>query len=168
MCYDILTQPVFNDPSIVCINGTDWDYKFFRCKLSHTVDGNNHPTGPTGSTYWEVVEGRYQIKCAWDITFPSWFQEWGDTDWYYDGSCRKHGSPSVGYRCTVAHEGSALNEPGVGANWQDYWVVYLNALEFFIGDLIVKVGSNGVRYRCIQGHMWSISKEPGTSGGAAY
>lgn len=57
VCYDILSQPIFNDPSCVVYGST-----YYQCKLSHT---SSALILPTNTTYWQAFPGPVDTATAW-------------------------------------------------------------------------------------------------------
>jgi len=105
VCYDILTQPVFNDPSYVCITDGYSISRWYRCKLSNTADSGNIPPN---NTYWTPSDGPSKVN-PWLLGASQILHTYVIND-------------SIVYRCKLAHTASSDDEPGVGVNWETYWV----------------------------------------------
>jgi hypothetical protein len=159
VCYDILTQPVFYDPSYVCTVDVE-TIVWHRCILSHTSSAGNTPPN---ATYWRSAEGP-DTYFRWTAEDPYSYETWQTgMEYHIDTITLLIG---VYYLCTARHSSSdADKEPGVGANWENYWVNYYETL-LFSANVFARHGDKV--YRCILGHYWSASKEPGTAGGADY
>lgn len=57
VCYDVLSQPVFNDPSCVV-----HENNYYQCKLSHTSSFGNLPPN---TTYWQAISGPVDGATTW-------------------------------------------------------------------------------------------------------
>jgi len=139
---DILTRSNWSCPAVHTNEGSfdNTDHIFrFRHQLNHlhyqientsgTLDYwriffNGHLVtnneAPAGSPYTGSID-------LSDITaYPNYQGQWAVSTAYYDsvdgdGEIVLNNS-TVYYKCILGHTSSADDEPGVGANWETYWV----------------------------------------------
>ena len=146
VCYDAITQPVYNDPSFVTNGGST-----YICHLSHTANSTNQPgVGSDWTTYWMITDNisttTYTIP-AWvsgtsyvDITdagvsryegynparldyamFKVW-ADWCDVYVPTGGGVIVTGSDGNKYGCIKAHISDfSVTQPIVGSDWSTYW-----------------------------------------------
>lgn len=153
--YKVITQPVLEADEVI---GTD--NLNYHCIKPHIATATNRPiNGKTTdgtnvesqewSEYWELggVKGKtwvtgteYGYKAVrYDSREPDTidlvkFQELADyaDEWVWDGEGSRVNDQAhtATYICLISHTSSASSEPGVGADWDHYWVEagYYNSL----------------------------------------
>lgn len=66
------------------------------------------------------------------------------------------------YFCIQSHRATSLEQPGVGANWEDYWTIvsspWSGSISYIYGDLVT--GSDAGIYTCIQNHTSTVNDTP--------
>ena len=78
VCFDILTQPVLADQSIVYVlSGST--YSIYRCRIDHTSSSANSPTGTYGTTYWEKLR-----DSDWAEGYSAWASSQSYVSLYVD------------------------------------------------------------------------------------
>jgi hypothetical protein len=93
----------------------------YECLVSHTADTTNRPGDGSGTwqTYWKVFipaaqpSGTLVPKGAWAAT-TEYVRDADTVDWVSNA----HGS----WYCILSHTAASTNEPGVGADYETYWL----------------------------------------------
>ena len=127
------------------------DRKIYTCIVPHTSEAQFRPS--TGAD-WELV---------WELLY----EDWADAT-SYESQVRVIGSDDFIYRqypCTFGftHTSSPDTEPGVGVDWEDWWIIHIGVWEDDARYMIRPQGveSNEEIYLCLKGHRSSPDTEPG-------
>ena len=78
VCFDVLTQPVLADQSIVYVLSGSI-YSIYRCRIDHTSSSTNNPTGTYGTTYWEKLR-----DSDWAEGYSAWSSSQSYVSLYVD------------------------------------------------------------------------------------
>ncbi|PUB87076.1 MAG: hypothetical protein DBP02_02190 [gamma proteobacterium symbiont of Ctena orbiculata] len=84
----------------------------------------------TSHTSWslDLITFAPTISAPINLTSTQVVNDWLSARPYASGDIVNHNG--VYYRCYSVHTSSSLSEPGVGAQWENYWVVHLNARKY--------------------------------------
>jgi hypothetical protein len=110
-------------------------------------------TGPDAPGGMGMVPFDYEV--TWNASYSS-FSTWATSTAYSVGQQRE-GQGALNHRlyeCTQAHTSSAADEPGVGANWEDYWhevtnpnvLILDNTIDYRGATLIGQLGGSTVAF----------------------
>jgi hypothetical protein len=107
---------------------TKHDGTWYECFKYHTSSSSTEPgTGADWEDYWELdtnytewaTSTAYVVGDITEVHYDQWVSG-TSYDMFVNYVCYNDG---VDYWCIQAHTASSSNEPGVGANWEDYWSV---------------------------------------------
>jgi hypothetical protein len=159
------------------IDAVSHEGNVYFCILSHTSGAASEPgVGASWSTYWHLSVPQAEYETAGEY-HNTW--ELGHAYIHTPSADRVRHTGGT-YRCILGHTADADSEPGIGADWQTYWV-YLakdgedgsDAAYVMHGDwteghaysataIDAVVGSDNAGYACIVDHTSTTDDKPTT------
>lgn len=91
------------------------------------TDGNTNQEPPNG-TYWDLLAAEGDVGPEGPAGGGlEWLGDWETAAGYAVNDAVQNGSPKSSYRCHAAHTAATDNEPGVGVDWEDFWILVAGA-----------------------------------------
>ena len=154
-------------PGTVVYN--DVDGYSYTCAATHHA-GAYYLTVPGWPLLWLFEDNRPHADELWksywtrQSNYPA---AWGSGTAYSAGTVVTANTPTLmdctesrAYSCILAHTADATNQPGSGANWQNYWVClqWVQDAAYTAGTSYVS--ADGAYYQCTQTHTADLTNRP--------